>query len=159
VNIHELPESCARHDAGSDPVNQVIYLRADERVPFGAFASVMDAVKQAGITNISIVTQPLETKSWRGGILGMRLVECVGRTRQLTRLTRVGLSERHMNSLLAWRRATGAGTGAGADDGSGGGIAFAARRAGSVPVDIRPTCPASFITTTGATRGAAEQFR
>ena len=38
--------------------NQVIYLRADERVPFGAFASVMDAVKQAGITNISIVTQP-----------------------------------------------------------------------------------------------------
>jgi biopolymer transport protein ExbD/biopolymer transport protein TolR len=29
-------------------------------VPFGAFASVMDAVKRAGITNISIVTQPLE---------------------------------------------------------------------------------------------------
>jgi biopolymer transport protein TolR len=28
-------------------------------VPFGAFASVMDAVKQAGITNVSIVTQPL----------------------------------------------------------------------------------------------------
>jgi biopolymer transport protein ExbD/biopolymer transport protein TolR len=40
----------------------VIYLRADERVPFGAFATVMDAVKQAGITNISIVTQPLDTK-------------------------------------------------------------------------------------------------
>jgi len=39
---------------------RIIYLRADERVPFGAFASVMDAVKQAGITNISIVTQPLE---------------------------------------------------------------------------------------------------
>ena len=38
-----------------------IYVRADERVPFGAFASVMDAVKRAGITNISIVTQPLET--------------------------------------------------------------------------------------------------
>jgi len=41
-------------------VNQTIYVRADERVPFGAFASVMDAVKRAGITNISIVTQPLE---------------------------------------------------------------------------------------------------
>ena len=40
----------------------MIYLRADERVPFGAFASVMDAVKQAGITNVSIVTQPLDTK-------------------------------------------------------------------------------------------------
>ena len=61
VNIHDLP---ARLRVGStDPARQVIYLRADERVPFGAFATVMDAVKQAGITNISIVTQPLETKA------------------------------------------------------------------------------------------------
>jgi biopolymer transport protein ExbD/biopolymer transport protein TolR len=44
----------------------VIYLRADERVPFGAFASVMDAVKQTGITNISIVTQPLDTRAAGG---------------------------------------------------------------------------------------------
>jgi len=29
-------------------------------VPFGAFATVMDAVKSAGITNVSIVTQPLQ---------------------------------------------------------------------------------------------------
>jgi biopolymer transport protein ExbD/biopolymer transport protein TolR len=64
VNIHELRERLL-HD-GADPTHQVIYLRADERVPFGAFASVMDAVKQAGITNISIVTQPLETKLARG---------------------------------------------------------------------------------------------
>ena len=42
------------------PGKKVIYLRADVRVPFGAFASVMDAVKQAGITNISIVTRPLD---------------------------------------------------------------------------------------------------
>ncbi len=61
VNIHDLPERLRQ--PGHDPSNQVIYLRADERVPFGAFASVMDAVKQAGITNISIVTQPLESKS------------------------------------------------------------------------------------------------
>jgi biopolymer transport protein ExbD len=27
------------------------------------FATVMDAVKRAGITNISIVTQPIETQS------------------------------------------------------------------------------------------------
>jgi biopolymer transport protein ExbD/biopolymer transport protein TolR len=38
--------------------NQSIYLRADETVPFGVFADVMDEVKQAGITNVSIVTQP-----------------------------------------------------------------------------------------------------
>lgn len=58
VNIHELPQRL--HQSGTDPSKQVIYLRADERVPFGAFASVMDAVKQAGITNISIVTQPVD---------------------------------------------------------------------------------------------------
>ena len=60
INIHEL--GWRLHQPGSDPAHQVIYLRADERVPFGAFATVMDAVKQAGITNISIVTQPLDTR-------------------------------------------------------------------------------------------------
>ena len=58
VNLQDLG-SKLRHP-GQDESRQVIYLRADERVPFGAFASVMDAIKQAGITNISIVTQPLE---------------------------------------------------------------------------------------------------
>ena len=43
-----------------DPEHQSIYLRADENVPFGAFATVMDAVKAAGITNVSIVTEPLK---------------------------------------------------------------------------------------------------
>ena len=61
VNIHELPEMLRQK--GADPAHQVIYLRADESVPFGAFASLMDAVKQAGITNVSIVTQPLAAKA------------------------------------------------------------------------------------------------
>lgn len=60
VNIHDLGEKL--HQGNSDPSKQIIYLRSDERVPFGAFAQVMDAVKQAGITNVSIVTQPLDTK-------------------------------------------------------------------------------------------------
>jgi biopolymer transport protein TolR len=60
VNVHDLAERL--HQSSTDPTKKIIYLRADERVPFGAFASVMDAVKQAGITNISIVTQPLDTK-------------------------------------------------------------------------------------------------
>src|SRR3954463_16391927 len=63
VNIHDLAQKL---NTGEDPSKHVIYLRADERVPFGAFASVMDAVKQAGITNISIVTQPVDTKSAAG---------------------------------------------------------------------------------------------
>jgi biopolymer transport protein ExbD/biopolymer transport protein TolR len=61
VNVHELARKLRQ--PGADDAKKVIYLRADERVPFGAFASVMDAVKQAGITNISIVTQPLDTKT------------------------------------------------------------------------------------------------
>jgi biopolymer transport protein ExbD/biopolymer transport protein TolR len=61
VNIHELAQKLRQ--AGGYDTKKVIYLRADERVPFGAFASVMDAVKQAGITNISIVTQPLVQKA------------------------------------------------------------------------------------------------
>jgi biopolymer transport protein ExbD/biopolymer transport protein TolR len=65
VNIHELAQKLRQQ--GVDPAHQIIYLRADERVPFGAFASLMDAVKQAGITNISIVTQPLEAKASTAG--------------------------------------------------------------------------------------------
>jgi biopolymer transport protein TolR len=65
INVHDLPQALQR--AGVDPTHQSIYLRSDERVPFGAFASVMDAVKQSGITNVSIVTQPMETKSGNGG--------------------------------------------------------------------------------------------
>ena len=61
INVHDLARKL--HEMGTEPTHQVIYLRADENVPFGAFAAVMDAVKQAGITNVSIVTQPLESKA------------------------------------------------------------------------------------------------
>jgi biopolymer transport protein TolR len=59
VNLNDLPDILRSQNTGN--TNQVIYLRADEKVPFGAFASVMDAVKLAGITNVSIVTQPAES--------------------------------------------------------------------------------------------------
>ena len=58
VNLNDLPSLLTQGNA--DPSHKTIYVEADERVPFGAFASVMDAVKQAGITNISIVTQPIQ---------------------------------------------------------------------------------------------------
>ena len=60
INLSDLTSSL-RSTGRGDPAKRIIYLRADEKVPFGAFASVMDAVKRAGITNISIVTQPLES--------------------------------------------------------------------------------------------------
>src|ERR1700710_3151981 len=57
VNVNALPSLLMVTNGKGK--SKVVYVRADEKVPFGAFASVMDAVKQAGITNISIVTQPL----------------------------------------------------------------------------------------------------
>jgi biopolymer transport protein ExbD/biopolymer transport protein TolR len=61
ININQIAAALQQKIQGKDPQHESIFLRADEDVPFGAFATVMDAVKQSGITNVSIVTQPLET--------------------------------------------------------------------------------------------------
>ena len=63
ININSI--AAALKKKVRDPAHQSIFLRADEDVPFGAFATVMDAVKQSGITNVSIVTQPLEANGKR----------------------------------------------------------------------------------------------
>ena len=57
INVNDLPK---RLKSGTSEPNRIVYVRSDERVPFGAFASVMDAIKLAGVTNISIVTRPIE---------------------------------------------------------------------------------------------------
>jgi biopolymer transport protein TolR len=62
INLDNLTAQL-RTDGAADPANRTIYVQADGRVPFEAFASVMDAVKRAGITNISIVTQPIASKA------------------------------------------------------------------------------------------------
>ena len=59
VNVNQIADQL--HQKVRDPEGQSIFIRADQEVPFGAFATVMDAVKQAGITNVSIVTQPMDT--------------------------------------------------------------------------------------------------
>lgn len=59
ININEIGTKLRQKVR--DPQHQSIFVRADEDVPFGAFATVMDAVKRSGITNVSIVTQPLES--------------------------------------------------------------------------------------------------
>ena len=58
ININEIAARIKQKVR--DPQHQSIFVRADEDVPFGAFATVMDAVKSSGITNVSIVTQPLD---------------------------------------------------------------------------------------------------
>lgn len=58
VNINQIPQKL--REKIRDPEHQSIFIRADQNVPFGAFATVMDSIKQSGITNVSIVTQPLQ---------------------------------------------------------------------------------------------------
>jgi biopolymer transport protein ExbD/biopolymer transport protein TolR len=58
VNINDIGNKLKQKIR--DPRGQAIFVRCDENVPFGAFATVMDAVKSAGIGNVSIVTQPLK---------------------------------------------------------------------------------------------------
>ena len=60
INIHDFG---AKITAKMKKSNEGIFLRCDKTVPFGAFASLMDALRQAGITNISIVTEPLPDRA------------------------------------------------------------------------------------------------
>lgn len=55
VNIHDIPDMMR----GRIRADQAIYVRADENIPYGLLASVMDALKQGGVQNVSLVTQPL----------------------------------------------------------------------------------------------------
>jgi biopolymer transport protein TolR len=60
VNIHQLADKIRKQ---LKKPQDVVYLRADETVPFGAFATVIDSLRQSGIANISIVTQPLNDRN------------------------------------------------------------------------------------------------
>jgi len=60
VNIHLLGETVLKRLNGSP--NQPVYIRCVENVKFGAFVQVVDALKQANLTNLVIVTEPLDTK-------------------------------------------------------------------------------------------------
>ena len=60
VNIHELGQQILSQSR--DPQHQAVYVRCDETVPFGSWATVVDALRQAGIRNISVVTQPLSER-------------------------------------------------------------------------------------------------
>jgi biopolymer transport protein TolR len=60
VNIHDIGRQVIAQSP--DAKTQAVYVRCDETVPFGSWATVVDALRQAGITNISVVTQPLSER-------------------------------------------------------------------------------------------------
>ena len=59
VNIHELPGKIKKLQKRS---SGAVLLRADETVPFGAYATVIDELRMAGVSNISIVTEPISER-------------------------------------------------------------------------------------------------
>lgn len=60
VNINLLGTTVEQRLQGSS--GTPVFIRADQSVPFGTFARVVDALKQANVSNINIVTEPLSTK-------------------------------------------------------------------------------------------------
>jgi len=60
VNIHQLG---SKLKSQLKKPQDAVFLRCDETVPFGTFATVIDTLRQSGITNISIVTQPITDRA------------------------------------------------------------------------------------------------
>ena len=58
VTIDGLEEALQRKGAATRPV----FLRADQRVPYGVVAKVIGRARAAGVTNLGLVTEPDERK-------------------------------------------------------------------------------------------------
>ena len=63
MNIHDLGNKVRAQM--HDPQHEAVFLRCDETVPFGTFATVIDTLRQSGIENVSIVTEPLSDRRKR----------------------------------------------------------------------------------------------
>jgi biopolymer transport protein ExbD/biopolymer transport protein TolR len=60
VNIHDLGNKV--RGQMRNPQSDAVFLRCDETVPFGTFATVVDALRTSGIENVSVVTEPLSAR-------------------------------------------------------------------------------------------------
>ena len=60
VNIHDLGNKV--RGQMRNPQSDAVFLRCDETVPFGTFATVVDTLRQSGIENVSVVTEPLSAR-------------------------------------------------------------------------------------------------
>ena len=60
VNIHEIGQKVLTQLR--NPKSDAVFLRCDETVPFGSFATVVDELRQSGIQNVSVVTEPISSR-------------------------------------------------------------------------------------------------
>src|SRR3972149_5659103 len=56
INIHELGKQLKERMGAR---GQSVFLRADQSVPYGTVATVVDTLRQAGVGQISMVTEPM----------------------------------------------------------------------------------------------------
>lgn len=63
VNIHML--GSLLKEKGATGQGESVFLRADQNVPFGTVAMVVDELRQAGIEQISMVTEPFDQLNQR----------------------------------------------------------------------------------------------
>ena len=60
VNVHQLPDKIKKQ---LKHPGDAVFLRCDETVPFGACATVVDSLRVSGISNVSIVTEPISERA------------------------------------------------------------------------------------------------
>ena len=60
VNIHQIGQMVRAQM--QNPQADAVFLRCDETVPFGSFATVVDELRLSGIQNVSVVTEPISSR-------------------------------------------------------------------------------------------------
>ena len=63
VNLHQLASLVRSRTR--DPERQAVFVRCDETVPFGSFATVVDELRQGGIQSVNVVTEPISARPQR----------------------------------------------------------------------------------------------
>ncbi len=61
VNIRELGRKIMEQSPNARA--RAVYVRSDATVPFGSWATVVDALRESGIENVSVVTEPIGTRA------------------------------------------------------------------------------------------------
>jgi biopolymer transport protein TolR len=61
ININLLERRLQGFFAGK--AKKIVYIKADESLPYGVIVSIMDIAKKAGVETIGLVTEPIEPPS------------------------------------------------------------------------------------------------
>lgn len=63
ININLLERRLIEYFGGRE--KKIVYIKADEELPFGFIVDILDAAKKAGVENTAFITEPLDIKSKR----------------------------------------------------------------------------------------------